>query len=147
MGFCLRETSAAGGRSARSPGEPWWVLGHTWATNGHGDGVESSCGLVVEAVHEVAVAVDGELDRGVSESGSGSTWGVLLRRSIKRRGCGAGRGCGTAPGLIGRRLHARSSRTFLVGGTRLLRLSRRLRRSAGVDRVGDRRRRWRSGGG
>jgi hypothetical protein len=44
-------------------------MGHAWATNSRGDGVESGCGLVVEAVHEVAVAVDRDLDRRVSESG------------------------------------------------------------------------------
>jgi hypothetical protein len=43
-------------------------LGHAWATIGCGYGVESGCGLLVEAVHEVAIAVDRDLDRGVAES-------------------------------------------------------------------------------
>jgi len=34
-----------------------------------GDGVETSCSLVVEPVHEVAVAIDGHLDRRVTETG------------------------------------------------------------------------------
>jgi hypothetical protein len=40
-----------------------------WVTNGSGDGVEPVGGLGVEAVHEVSVAVDGDLDGAVSESG------------------------------------------------------------------------------
>jgi hypothetical protein len=40
-----------------------------WVTNGSGDGVEPVGGLGVEAVHEVSVAVDGDLYGGVSESG------------------------------------------------------------------------------
>jgi len=44
-------------------------LGHAWDTNGCGDGVESGCGLVVEAVHAVAVAVDRDLGGRVSVSG------------------------------------------------------------------------------
>ena len=45
------------------------VLGHAWDTNGCRDGVESGRGLVVEAVYEVAVPVDGYLDRRVPEPG------------------------------------------------------------------------------
>ncbi len=37
--------------------------------NGCGDGIESSCGSFVEAIHEVAIAVHRDLDRGVAESG------------------------------------------------------------------------------
>ena len=43
----------AGRVSARSQGESRWVLGHAGDTNGCGDGVESGCRLVVEAVVHV----------------------------------------------------------------------------------------------
>jgi hypothetical protein len=42
-------------------------LGHTWATGELRNGVETVCGSVVETFHEMAVAVHGYLDRGVSE--------------------------------------------------------------------------------
>ena len=57
------------GVSARLEIDRLGGLGHAWATNGLGDGVETVGGLVVEAVHEVPVAVDGDLDRGVPEPG------------------------------------------------------------------------------
>lgn len=41
------------------------VLGHAWATNGLRDCVETVGGLVIEAIHEVPVAVDRDLSRGV----------------------------------------------------------------------------------
>lgn len=39
----------------------------SWATGG--DAIEACCGLVVETVHEVFVAVDGDLYGGVPEAG------------------------------------------------------------------------------
>ncbi len=60
--------------SARSAGEPWWLLGRVWAAYRCGDRVETGGGLVVEAVHEVAVAVDGDLDRGVAEPSLDRLW-------------------------------------------------------------------------
>ena len=45
------------------------LLGHAWATGGLGEGVETVGGLVVEAVHELPVAVHGHNDGGVAEAG------------------------------------------------------------------------------
>ncbi len=45
------------------------LSGDVWARDARRDGVEAGCGSFVEAVHEVAIAVDGDLDRGVAESG------------------------------------------------------------------------------
>ena len=48
---------------------PFGLLGHAWATGGLGEGVETVGGLVVEAVHELPVAVHGHNDGGVAEAG------------------------------------------------------------------------------
>jgi len=53
----------------RSEAHSWWVLGRVWAAYRCGDCIESGSGLVVEAVHEVSVAVHGDLDRGMAEPG------------------------------------------------------------------------------
>jgi hypothetical protein len=68
VGFCLLETPRRRAFCAFTV-KALVGLGPRLATNGRGDGVESGCGLVVEAVHEVAVAVDRDLDGRVSESG------------------------------------------------------------------------------
>ena len=59
------------------------ALGHAWATGGGGDGVETVGSLVVEPVHEVAVTVDGHLDRRVPESGLNGL-GMLAGRDQPR---------------------------------------------------------------
>ncbi len=68
VGATTRNPCSAG-VSARVELGQWGGLGHAWATNGLSDGVETVGGLVVEAVHQVPVSVDGDLDRGVPEPG------------------------------------------------------------------------------
>jgi len=64
----------AAGVPARSEAHPWWVVGRVWAAYRCGDGVESGGGLMVKVVHEVPVAVDGDLDRRVVEPGLDRLW-------------------------------------------------------------------------
>jgi len=63
----------------------------SWAAPGVGQLVETVGGAVVEALHQVSVAVHRHLDRGVAEPGSGWSWDARQRRSARRRGCAGGR--------------------------------------------------------